>query len=84
LTINDFENEINLEADRRSVELIYLLIDKINISNKKDLLNDYVKMKIAYHHLKKRYFYGNDEYKSGMKELRDKIKEARKKYYESS
>lgn len=98
--LESLEKEVIDQANQMTAEIVLLLIDrweekiqrdfeagKISV---KELLYEYVNMKIALHRVKRRYendyYYGDGsdserKVKSMMISLNDKIKKARRNYY---
>jgi len=91
--IERFEQEVQEEADKRFIEVLFRLLDGAESDANQpvaDMLNKYVGLKLLRHKIKKKlrdaYFFGsiteemlNDKYI----ELTEKIAVARRKYYES-
>ena len=91
--IDQLEKEIQEEADRRSIEVLFRLLNMAELDANQhpiDMLRRYVSLKILRHKIKKKLrdgtYFGylsedmlNDKYI----ELTDTIKVARRKYYES-
>lgn len=92
----DFELEVLSEADKRSIDVIIGLadrLDSIRVENpsEKELLDIYVNLKKALHHLNKGYRFGFlsantcdssfDAYSDRIKILKEKIQIARERYY---
>lgn len=89
--IKDLEDEIERQANERSLDVLFLLIERLeNIerSGVDDKLRWYVTLKIARHHFRKRFLGGwgfsqmsNDVFYDKLGTLNTKIKEARRNYY---
>jgi hypothetical protein len=99
-TLESLEKEVADAASQMTVEVVLLLIDKWEKRIIQDfesgkitaehLLNEYVRMKIVLHHMRRKYdrdwYYGCDMDKQHAVELHisnldSKVKDARRKYY---
>lgn len=81
--IQELEASVNLEADRRSINLILLLINKREVDS--DLFN-YIDLKLKRHRFISKYNKdliecSNEEFDSKLIEINKAIKIARGRYY---
>jgi hypothetical protein len=94
--IEEFEKEIQLEADKRSFEVLIRLLDNLKVELASDLssttevmLSRYVTIKLIRHRIKKKLNYGwltNEQeelFERRFRELKIDASIARRKYYES-
>ena len=89
LAIKSLEEEVERQANERSLDVLFLLIDKfdkIEHSSVQERLNYYVTLKLARHRFRKEYNHdcltmSNDEYYGKLNSLTTRIKEARRYYY---
>lgn len=90
--ILDLEREIESQANERGLEVLFLLLDKLErigtSASVEQRLNYYVSLKLARHWFRKRYYNGwgpnqmsDDVFYPKLNQLNDKIKEARRNYY---
>lgn len=91
--IVQLEIEVEKEANKRSLEVLFLLIDRMEIITSRpdvslqEVLNYYINLKLCKHRLKKRFFdwgiIDSETYYSQFNNLTDRIKKARHKYYDT-
>lgn len=88
------EIEVEQEANSRSLDVLFLLIDRMEYMfnhqptpSLKETLTYYINLKLCRHRLKKKFFdWGNidaENYCTQLNSLTDKIKKAREKYYDT-
>jgi hypothetical protein len=91
--IDAFEEEIQLEANKRTIDVLIKLIDLVDketACSKQTMLDRYVSLKMIRHKIKKALrsnWWWNTDYgellEARFSDLTYKCKEARRKYYES-
>lgn len=90
-SLQNFLADVEQEADRRGLEVLFLLLDKLeqlSTVSVVDALRFYVALKLSRHHFRKHYNHGwswpeisFEEFSKRDEKFTLKIKEARRNYY---